>query len=132
MVFAFNSAGVPSVAKIVKLDDGYINIYYSRNTDRSLPIALNGNKVSGPAYLFTAPNDGVMRVQFWLDNAQRLSPTGAATHTESLPPYDFVGTRAAGTAMPGNLSVGTHTLTVQATLTDGTVKPFVTSTFTVQ
>ncbi|MFO1417469.1 MAG: galactose oxidase early set domain-containing protein [Methylotetracoccus sp.] len=132
MVFAFNTAGVPSVAKIVQLDDGYVDTYYSRTPDRSGASLLHKARFSGPAYLFTRPDAGVRRVEFWLDNATPGNPGGAATHVENLPPYDFVGTDGAGLAFPVTLAVGTHSLTVRATLVDGTVKPFVSSTFTVQ
>ena len=60
-----------------------INLWLSYSKDRSSPIFLDGSTVSGVIYIFTGPDDGVNRVNFFLD--------GSPYHSEGVAPFDFVG-----------------------------------------
>ncbi|MFO1418711.1 MAG: hypothetical protein U1E83_08570 [Methylotetracoccus sp.] len=107
-----------------------ISLNVSSNPDRSSSKTLQGSSVTGSVYFFAAQDQGVARVQFWLDKPTSSTPTS----TENLKPFDFSGSSSTSTlALPFNtysLATGVaHTLTARATMTDGTVKPAVTATF---
>jgi hypothetical protein len=104
-------------------------LYSSTNPDRSGAKALDGTNQTGKIYVFTGPDTGVARIQFWLD-----TPTSSApTKIENLGPFDFAGTGAGNLALPFDtsaLSKGVaHTITAQATMADGSVKPAVFAKF---
>jgi hypothetical protein len=119
---AWDAANVlPSAENIV--------LFASNNPDRSSAKPLDDSTVTGPVYIFSGPDEGVARVQFWLD----ASITSPATKTENIGPFDFSGTGPGGIALASDsntLSTGvTHTIIAQATMVDGSVKPAVTATF---
>ena len=92
------------------------DLLLSQSANRSGPVSLANQTVSGNIYVFTAPNTGVRRVLFYLDNAT------TPYKTEGLAPYDLGGTAANGTALPFNtatLSDGDHTLQATIELTAG-------------
>ncbi|MFO1417470.1 MAG: PQQ-dependent sugar dehydrogenase [Methylotetracoccus sp.] len=109
-----------------------VSIFFSRSAARTNGVSLDGARVSAPLYVYTTPDSGVARMEFWLDNPNPSSPTGAATRVENLAPYDLNGTALDGSANPLSLGLGTHSVTVRATMTSGEVKPFVSSQFTIQ
>ena len=82
------------------------------------------------AYLWAQADPSAAKVEFWLDTATTMAPT----HVENLAPWDFVGTAADQSAMPydlGSLTTGPHSMSIRATLKDGTVQPVVTAKFSV-
>jgi PKD repeat protein len=113
----------------------------SASSDRSNPTPLNGASLSGNAYIFyshlgpTASSNPVKQVRFWLNDPNPASPTGAPRIVENVAPWDFAGTMTDGTAVPfstAGLPAGSHTVSAQVTLSDGSVLPVVTGTFSVR
>jgi len=106
--------------------------------NRSDPLPLNGQSVSGNVYIFyshigpTAATNPVKQVKFWLNDSSPASPKGTPRLIESVAPFDFAGTATDGKAMPlnvGGLTKGVHTVSAQAILSDGTVLPVRVGTF---
>lgn len=110
-----------------------VDVFLSTSPDRSNPRSLRGTTISnGNIYVFTAPDTGVARAEFWLDSATPANPATPPTKIENMFPFDFVGTAANADALPFDtttLAAGTHTITTRVTMSDGTVNPFVTATF---
>lgn len=115
-----------------------VALQLSTSSKRRNPTPLNGQSVSGNVYIFythidpTAAKNPLKQVKFWLNDPQPASPTGAPRIVENVAPYDFAGTATDGTAMPLNtasLPKGVHTVSAQATLSDGTVLPVRVGTF---
>ena len=102
----------------------------SGSPSRVSPQLLNGRTLIGPAYIFTSPETGVLKVEYWLDNPAH---TGTPTRTETTAPYDFVGGTAAGATAfdTTTLSDGTHTITQVVTRLAGGGTEVDTATFTV-
>ena len=102
----------------------------SLSANRSNPVSLDGQTVSGQIYVFVAPQTGIRRVRFYIDNP---TMTGTPNKIENGAPYDLAGTANNGTALPYNtslLSNATHTLTTVVELSAGGTEVD-TSTFTV-
>ncbi len=86
----------------------------SRSPDRSSPVALDGQSLSGDVYVFTDPSSGTKQVSFYID--------GGLAKTEYAAPYDLAGTASDGSAYPfhsSSLSEGSHTLTARISLIGG-------------
>ena len=102
----------------------------STAANRSNPVTLQGQSVSGNIYAFTTPTSGVTRVRYFLDDP---SMAGSPRLVEASAPYDFAGTGADGTANPFNtasVSNGTHTMTSAVDLAAGGTQ-VINATFTV-
>jgi hypothetical protein len=117
-----------------------VTLMLSTAADRSNPVPLAGDVVSGTIYVFYQPlgpalnANPVNQVEFWLDDPQPTNPTGAPRIVERQAPFDFAGTTSTGTAMPFNTSAlakGVHTISARVTLKDGTVLPTATGRFTI-
>lgn len=96
----------------------------SRSSDRSNPVPLSAQTVSGDVYIFVAPEESISQVVFSID--------GTSVQTESLAPYDLAGTNG-GSAYPYDthqLSDGTHEASASIRFSDGTVQNL-TAAFTV-
>ncbi len=92
----------------------------SHSSDRSSAAPLAGARIGGTAYIFIAPSHGVTRASFWLDNP---AMTGKPANVDTTAPFDFVGTRSSGKAMPWSASsapVGTHRISVRVATSRGT------------
>ena len=78
--------------------------------NRSSPTPLQGETVQGNIYAFTAPDTGVDRVLFYLDNP---TATGTPFRTENNPPYDFAGgsSTLASPFDTTSIADGPHTIT---------------------
>jgi hypothetical protein len=103
---------------------------FSYQADRSGPVALNGATVSGPVYVFTAPDRATTtRVRFYVDDIGRVR---SPYRTESNPPYDLGGgsVTAASPFQTTSLTNGSHTLTAVVDDSASTAE-VVTATFTV-
>ena len=101
----------------------------SKQANRSGASELKGATVSGNIYVFTAPDSGVSKVQFYLDDPNM---SGTPKQTESVAPYDFAG-GSVSTAKPfdtSSLSEGSHTITAKVVLSGGGSE-VVNATFTV-
>jgi N-acetylneuraminic acid mutarotase len=91
----------------------------SLSSNRSAPVALAGQSVSGNIYVFTSPDTSdIRRVRFWLDN-----PTmpGQPRQSDRTAPYDFAG-GSATTAKPFDtrtVADGTHTITAAIEFSTG-------------
>jgi len=99
---------------------GY-SLQASSSPDRSAPSALASTTRSGQAYVFVAPEPGVTRVRFWLDDPNR---TGTLRKSEGNAPWDFAGTAAdtAKSALPWDTTTvanGPHTITAVLDLSGG-------------
>ena len=86
------------------------SVLVSLNPDRSGATALDGETLFGEVYVFTAPDDDVDRVDFYLDDP---SMSGAPYHSEGAGPFDLEGgaTTAANPFDTRDLSDGEHTIT---------------------
>src|SRR6059058_5193157 len=62
---------------------GSYRLSVSKHANRTHAVSLNGARLSGTVYIFATPASGALRVKFYLD--------GKAVHTETTPPYDFMG-----------------------------------------
>lgn len=99
------------------------DLMVSTAPDRSSPVALEGQSVSGNIFVFVSPASNVSRVDFSLD--------GALVQTEHYPAYDLAGTASGNLAKPFdsmNLPDGPHTVTASITREDGK-RVVATSTF---
>jgi hypothetical protein len=117
-----------------------VALQMSTSGTRASPVPLHGQTVSGNIYIFYSdlgPSSGknpVKQVKFWLNDPQPANPSGTPRMTENVAPFDFAGTATDGTAMPLNtaaLPKGTHTVSAQAVLSDGTVLPVRVGTFVI-
>ncbi len=118
-----------------------VGLLLSRSPDRSNAVPLNGSTVSGVIYVYyeninpRALTNPVKQVAFWLDDPNPARPTGAPRRIEVTCPCDFAGTAELNRALGFDttaLSKGTHTITAQVTMRDGTVLPFIIGTFVIQ
>lgn len=98
----------------------------SRGANRSSPIALEGQALSGDVYIFLSADPDVVgainSVRFGLD-----SRAGAPGRLESVAPYDFVG-GSVDRALPFDTKTidnGEHRAFVEVTLTDGSIEDFI-------
>lgn len=96
------------------------DLLVSTSNDRSAPLALDGRSVSGDIYVFVAPESGIKRVRFWVDDPLRQGPV---FKDEGGAPWDLAGTHKSGvTALPFDTSTlddGPHNVTAVVTLTAG-------------
>jgi hypothetical protein len=102
----------------------------SKQADRSGASELEGDTVSGKIYAFTAPDSGVEKVQFYLDDPDM---SGAPKKVENVAPYDFAG-GSVSTDSPfntANISDGEHNITAKLLLSGGGSE-VVSATFTVK
>ncbi|MEX2378376.1 MAG: kelch repeat-containing protein [Dehalococcoidia bacterium] len=110
--------------------DAPVSLMLSTSANRSNPVPLEGQAVQDIIYVFTAPDEGVDQVSFWIDDP---AMTGIPHQVEGLGPYDFAGTAPDDTAFPfdtNSISDGSHSITAEAVMTSG--EEFViTSSFTV-
>jgi glucose/arabinose dehydrogenase/N-acetylneuraminic acid mutarotase len=125
------AAVLPLLASSALAQTGEYDLLLSLSPDRSSPVALEGETVTGDIYVFTSPDTGVSQVRFYLDD-----PTMAGTPilTESVAPYDFAGTASGGDAKPfdsGGIAAGPHTITAAVVLSGGG-EQVVEGTFTVE
>jgi hypothetical protein len=88
------------------------NLLVSTSPDRSAPLSLDGRAVSGNIYVFVAPESGIKKVRFWVDDPQMLGPV---FKEEGGAPWDLAGTHKNGVAaLPFDTSTlgnGTHNIT---------------------
>lgn len=101
----------------------------SKSSNRSNPVGLEGETLSGGVYIFLNPGSGAKQVRFYLDNP---SAAGTPAQTENGAPYDFAGgsAEAANAYDTTKLANGTHTITAAIDLSSGGTST-VTSTFAV-
>lgn len=96
------------------------DLMLSASENRSSPSLLEGSTVQDNVYIFVAPEAGISRVRFFIDDA---GTAGAPAATEMNAPYDLGGTRQAdGTAKPFATPVladGDHTVSAVIERTDG-------------
>lgn len=101
----------------------------SANANRSGASALASATVSGNIYVFTAPDTGVIKVSFFLDDPTMSSPP---SRVETAAPFDFKGgtVSAANAFDTKTVSEGQHVISAKLFFSDGTVK-VVSAAFTV-
>jgi hypothetical protein len=96
------------------------SLLVSKSSDRSSPVALDGRSVSGDIYVFVAPESGIKKVRFWVDDPQM---TGPVYKEEGGAPWDLGGThKSGGAALPFDTSTigdGPHNVTAVVTLLAG-------------
>ncbi|MBC8124083.1 MAG: VCBS repeat-containing protein [Gemmatimonadaceae bacterium] len=120
----------PSSDTVATLQSTTPTLQLSLSPDRSNPVPLAGQTVSGDVYVFASGKDAdFLRVRFFIDDPDR---SGESFRTELAAPFDLSG--ASGSkANPSDsraLTNGTHTITATFARTDGTFRT-ITSTFTV-
>mgnify|MGYP002622500653 CR=1 FL=1 len=114
------ATGFAPDSMMIHLEVGSDNftIAYSKSSNRSAPIPLNGAAVDGDIYVFTTPNESVDRVRFYLNDPNR---TGSPFKTENNAPFDLRG-GSVSTANPFNtnsLTDGLNTITAELFLLAG-------------
>jgi PKD repeat protein len=118
-----------------------VGLVVSTSSNRANAVPLNGLPLSGNIYVSykligpSASSKPAQQVKFWLDDPNPSSPSGSPRRTDYSSPFDFVRSYSDGTAAAFNtsgLAKGVHTITAQVTLSDGTVLPYITGTFTIQ
>jgi hypothetical protein len=96
------------------------NLALSLKPDRSNAVRLDGSTVKGKIYVFIRNSNTLNKVEFYLDGPWRTTPP---VRTEEMPPFDFAGTAADGTAVPYDttkLANGSHTIRAVLTWSNGT------------
>ena len=120
------------VTLTVTSSGGIYDLLLSFSRDRSNPVPLDGETVTGNIYVFAGPDVGVSQVQFFLDDPEM---TGDPIQIEKKAPYDFAGSTSGqvygkpydSTQLPD----GTHEITALIKLDDGG-NEVVSSSFTVE
>ncbi|MEX2377992.1 MAG: G8 domain-containing protein [Dehalococcoidia bacterium] len=113
-------------------DNDPVQVYsllVSTSGDRSDPVELDGETISGDVHVFISPEDGIDRVTFWINDP---SMTGSPFQVENSSPYDMAGgsTSSANPFGTATLVDGAHLITALVAPNTG-VATVVTSTFTV-
>ncbi|MBY5921537.1 BACON domain-containing protein [Ferrimonas balearica] len=107
-----SSATLP-VQLTVNAVSGESRILLSLSPDRSAPVLLEGQSVSGDIYVFIAPEEGPNQVRFYLDDPSRSD----VEKVENYAPWDLAGTGGGSKpALPfdtSTLSAGEHLLSVE-------------------
>lgn len=90
----------------------------SASPDRSNPVLLGGQRVSGDIYVFLTPDTDILQVDFFVDDAGMSQPP---LTVNSTPPFDLAdGTVNAANAFDTTtISEGSHTVTAQISLASG-------------
>jgi Right handed beta helix region len=91
----------------------------SINPDRSSAVLLDGSTAKGKIYVFVRNSRSIGKVDFYLDDPRRTKPP---VRTDAIPPFDFAGTAADGTAAPYDtamLTNGSHNITAVLTWLNG-------------
>ena len=104
---------------------GSYSLLMSSSVGKTPAMPLGGATVSGDIYVFTRPDAGVDRVNFYLD--------GKYHQVENFPPYDFEGNAGNGLPIPfdtNQLNDGQHDIRAVFDLTNGSIEE-VFETFTV-
>ena len=124
--------GELAVTLVVSADPGTVyQLLSSDAPDRSDPLPLAGEELTGNAYVFVGPDAGIRQVRFYLDDPNM---TGTPRLTEKTAPWDFAGGNANGTAKPFDtkkVSNGAHTITAAIERTSGATQ-VLHATFTVR
>jgi hypothetical protein len=115
-----SGAVIPGAGAQVASTSSRSKLALSLNPDRSSAVRLDGATVKAKIYVFVRTSKTLDKVDFYLDGQ---SPTKSPVGTDEVPPYDFAGTAADGTALPydtTNLTDGPHTIRAVLTWSDGT------------
>ncbi len=133
-IITASAAGYPNVTIPVSLTltaaSADYQLLFATKPDRSDGIALNSQLLNGAVYVYLWPESNVKQVRFYVDNP---GLTGTAYHSESIAPYDLVGTAANAEALAfdaPSLGDGPHSIGAIITLEDGS-EVFALSEFTV-
>jgi hypothetical protein len=92
-------------------EPGAWTLLSSASPTRSSPAELAGQTVTGAIHVFVAPDSGIKRVRFYLDDP---GMTRSPRKTENGTPYDFAGSASGGGAIPFDTATipdGSHTIT---------------------
>lgn len=106
------------------------DLLLSSSPTRADATPLEGQTLSGDAYVYVAAPEETQEVSFWVDGPERSS---APHRVESLAAYDLAGTTRTGDAIAFDtteLADGQHTVAAAVSLPDGNTD-VVTSTFKV-
>jgi parallel beta-helix repeat protein len=85
-----------------------LRLLVSRSPDRTQAVALAGQSLTGPLYVFVPSRSTITQVTFHLD--------GSVNRVERYHPFDFNGTALNGTARPWSPTEGRHTIMANVTL----------------
>ncbi|WP_341936704.1 Kelch repeat-containing protein [Marinimicrobium sp. C2-29] len=78
------------------LDSNSFTVMVSAASDRSHSVGLDGQELVGNAYVHLQPEDGVSKVEFYINTLV----DGTPDKIERLAPYDLAGTASNGSALP--------------------------------
>ncbi|WP_024461935.1 kelch repeat-containing protein [Marinimicrobium sp. LS-A18] len=121
---------IPVTLSYQDLASNTYGLQVSTSSSRSGSVDLGGAELSGNVYIHLQPEQGVSKVDFYLN----ASSSGTPTKVELAPPYDFVGTASSGAALAldtNTLPDGEHLITTVVHKSDGGQDMFVTD-FTVK
>jgi hypothetical protein len=119
-----NNESAPATAQADRPNtppQGTYDLLVSKSSNRSNPIPLHGQTVSGNIFVFTAPDTSdILRVRFYLNDPDMAN---APRLTENNSPYDFNGgTVTFGKAFDTRtLPNGSHTITAAIQFIDGSL-----------
>ncbi len=102
----------------IEMDADLFEIVVSDSANRSDPGPLDGATVSGTIHPFLAPERGVSRVRYWLDDPSR---SGKPRQLERYAPYDFAGgsTTRSRPFRTGRIPNGAHRIDAEVVLQNG-------------
>ena len=113
-------SGVLSVTlNVIDPNSSVYSLMLSDLPERTNPVLLEGQSVTGDVYVFISPESGISQVSFYLDDP---GMSGDPIQTEGVGPYDFAGTANSGLGNPydsSQLSDGLHEITAFIELTAG-------------
>jgi parallel beta-helix repeat protein len=99
-----------------------LRLLVSRSPDRSEAVALAGQSLTGPVYVFIPSKSRIVEVAFHLD--------GLLHRIERDRPFDFNGTSTDGAARPWSSTEGRHAITARIAFKDGEART-ISATFSV-
>jgi hypothetical protein len=105
------------------------SVLVSTAPDRSSPVELEGQTLSGDAYVFVGAGTGIAQVRFFVDDP---TMAGLPDRTDAASPYDLIGSAKGGAALPYDTTVladGSHSVTAAVDLSAGGTE-VVTASFT--
>jgi YD repeat-containing protein len=97
---------------------GSYAVQSSTSANRSSPVSLQGQTVSGNIYAFVNPTTSVSEVRFYVDDPGMVH---APFRTDTAAPFDLAGSSGSNAVAfdTGTLSAGPHVITAAVTLTSG-------------
>ena len=131
LLFAAMTAFAMLAGAVTPASANTYSLLVSTSPDRSSPVALEGQSVTGNIYVFVSPGTGIKRVDFFVDDP---TMSGAPFKSDGKAPYDLAGTASGGGAVAFDTTLipdGSHSVTAAVVIKATGATEVATSTFTV-